>query len=84
VKPWVSRFYASVQKEGAKRGRARAPSETPAAYVRALGETVLPHPELELIADVVTAAAYSGREPSEQDRAEAERILALACRSDAG
>ncbi len=51
---------------------------------RALGETVLPHPELEVIADVVTAAAYSGQEPSEQDRAEAERILALACRSDAG
>ena len=31
VKPWVSRFFASVEKEGAKRGRARAPSETPAS-----------------------------------------------------
>ena len=84
VKPWVSRFYASVEKEGAKRGRARAPSETPAAYVRALGETVLAHPEIDVVADVVTAAAYSGEEPTPEERAEAERILDLACRSEPG
>ncbi len=84
VRPWVSRFFASVEKEGAKRGRARAPSETPATYVRALGETVLPHPELDVVGEVVSAAAYSGAEPSEADRAEAERIFALACRSDSG
>jgi protein-glutamine gamma-glutamyltransferase len=84
VTPWVSSFYASVQKEGAKRGRARSPSETPAAYVRALGATVLPHPGLDVVGEVVTAAAYSGEEPSPEARAEAERIFALACRSESG
>jgi len=84
VAPWVSRFYASVQKEGAKRGRARGPSETPVAYVHALGESVLRHPDLDVVGEIVTAAAYSGEEPSPEARAEAERIFALACRSESG
>ena len=78
VTTWVSRFYASVQKEGARRGRARAPSETPSAYVRALGDTVLSHPELDVVGDVVTAAAYSGDEPSDEDKDRAEQVFAAA------
>ena len=80
----IALLQRRCRRKARNEGDRTAPSETPAAYVRALGETVLRHPELEVIADVVTAAAYSGQEPSEQDQAEAERILVLACRSDAG
>jgi transglutaminase-like putative cysteine protease len=76
--PWVSRFYGQVEKEGAKRGRPRAPDETPQRYAEALAASVLPHPELVTVGAIVSAAAYSGEEPNEQERAEAERVFALA------
>ncbi len=51
--PWVSRFYGQVEKEGARRGRPRAPDETPQRYAEALATSVLPHPELATVGAIV-------------------------------
>ena len=59
------------------RGRPRRPDETPRQYADALSSSVLPHPEeLELVARVVTTAAYVPDEPGPEDRAGAEAALA--------
>src|SRR5439155_668745 len=70
---WVSRIYRRVQREGKARGRPRRPSETPRQYLDALSRSVVPSPEqLEVVARVITDAAYAPKEPDEGERARAE------------
>ena len=76
---WVSRIYRRVQREGKARGRPRRPSETPRQYLDALSRSVVPSPEqLDVVARVITDAAYAPEEPDEGERARAEESLSLA------
>lgn len=73
--PWVSRYFERLVKLGEKRGRARTPSETPAEYTAALAEGVLADKRLVEVGSVVTAAAWSGREPPDGTRRWAQQVL---------
>lgn len=73
--PWATRFFARLVRVGAKRGRARAPAETPAEYTTALAGGVLADERLVEVGRVVTAAAWSGREPAPDTRRWAEQVL---------
>jgi transglutaminase-like putative cysteine protease len=78
---WVHRMYRRVEREGRVRGRPRRPNETPQQYLRALSDDVLPQPDhLDVVADLVTVAAYGSRDlrPDEQQRAEAALDAAVA------
>ncbi len=78
---WVARFYSHIEAEGAARGRPRRPAETPRAYVDALGESTLPHPDLDVVAQAVTTAAYSPDAPTDAEKERAEAVLTDALRS---
>jgi len=72
---WVTRFYARLVRLGTERGRPRRPAETPAEYTIALAEGVLADDRLVEVGRVVTAAAWSGREPGPDARRWAEQVL---------
>jgi transglutaminase-like putative cysteine protease len=75
--PWPRRYLARLEAEGAKRGRPRAPNETPLAYARALAQSVLPDRRLaDDVAAVLDAEAYSGEATADAMHVEAERVLA--------
>lgn len=78
AEPWVSRFFVRLARAGARRGRPRQPQETPAEYASALAASVLPDDRLGEVGELVSAAAYSGREPPPEARTWAERVLAEA------
>lgn len=73
--PWATRYFARLGRVGAKRGRPRRPSETPTEYAAALASGVLADERLVDVGHVVTAAAWSGREPPEPTRRWAEQVL---------
>lgn len=73
--PWVTRYYARLERAGAARGRPRRPHETPAEYTSALAAGPLPDPRLEEVGALVTVAAWSRREPAAEERARAEEVL---------
>jgi transglutaminase-like putative cysteine protease len=79
--PWVTRFFARLERAGRVRGRPRRPEETPSEYVSELAGSVLPDPRLGEVGELVTVAAYSGREVAPEDRARAERVLKEAARA---
>lgn len=78
---WVTRFYARLGRVGDKRGRPRRPAETPAEYTTALAEGVLADERLVEVGRVVTAAAWSGRDPAPDTRRWAEQVLEEAARA---
>jgi len=75
---WVTRYLRRVDRAGSRRGRPRRPAETPAEYVGALAESVLPDPRLEEVATLVTAAAYGTHAPAPETQRWAEQVLAEA------
>lgn len=78
--PWATRYFERLTRLGAKRGRPRARSETPDEYAAALADGVLGDERLRQVGHVVTAAAWSRREPPEEVRLWAEDVLrAAAC-----
>lgn len=79
--PWATRYFARLTRLGAKRGRPRRPAETPAEYTTALVNTVLADERLVEVGRVVTAAAWSGRQPPDTTRAWAEQVLQEAARA---
>jgi transglutaminase-like putative cysteine protease len=77
--PWRRRYLARLEAEGARRGRPRAPSETPPAYARALARSALPDRRLgDDVAAILDGEAYSGEPAPADARDEAERVLAEA------
>ena len=73
---WVHRMYRRVEREGRARGRPRRPNETPQAYLRALSADALPQPDqLEVVAELVTVAAYGSRELTSDEEHRAETAL---------
>lgn len=79
--PWGIRFLARLERAGTARGRPRRPQETPSEYAGELSRSVLPHPRLEEVGELVTVAAYSRREPPADERARAEDVLRAATRA---
>lgn len=79
--PWATRYFARLAHLGARRGRARRPSETPAEYAAALAGGVLADERLVEVGRVVTAAAWSGRQPPEATRRWADQVLGEAARA---
>lgn len=75
---WVAAYVRRLEAAGGRRGRPRRPSETPAAYARALAGSVLPDRRFEAIAQTLDAEAYSGAPASADGRDSAERVLAEA------
>jgi hypothetical protein len=73
--PWATRYQARLDRAGAKRGRPRGPAETPAEYAAALADGPLADERLHLVGRLVTEAAWSGREPSDEARQWAEQVL---------
>jgi transglutaminase-like putative cysteine protease len=73
--PWATRFYGRLTHAGGKRRRPLHPHETPVEYTTALAASALPDPRLVELGELVTAAAYSGREPSPEQRQWAETVL---------
>lgn len=76
--PWATRFYGRLQQAGRKRQRPLRPHETPVEYTAALAASALPDRRLVEVGELVTAAAYSGREPSLERQQWAEAVLAEA------
>lgn len=77
---WATRSFARLVAAGAAFDRHRRAGETPAEYAAALGE-VVGDPHLVLVGAVLTAEAWSGREPAPAgaevaDRAAVEQVLA--------
>jgi hypothetical protein len=73
---WVHRLYRRVEREGRVRGRPRRPSETPQQYLRALSDDALPQPEgLDVVAELMTVAAYGSRELTDDEQRRAEAAL---------
>ncbi|MGI8685789.1 MAG: DUF4129 domain-containing transglutaminase family protein [Acidimicrobiales bacterium] len=79
--PWATRYFARLVRVGAKRGRPRRPAETPAEYTAALADGPLADERLVEVGRLVTAAAWSGREPAGASRAWAEQVLDEAARA---
>lgn len=75
---WVTRYFLRLDRAGSRRGRPRRPEETPAEYVNALADSVLPDPRFEEVAALVTAAAYGAHEPAPDSQRWAEQVLAEA------
>ncbi|HEX3621670.1 MAG TPA: transglutaminaseTgpA domain-containing protein [Acidimicrobiales bacterium] len=75
AEPWATRFFARLERAGTARGRPKEPHETPVEYADGLARTVLPDPRLVEVGAVVTAAAWSRRDVSPEDRDRAERVL---------
>ena len=73
--PWATRSFARLTRLGAQRGRPRRPAETPAEYAAALADGVLADERVRTVGEMVTAAAWSGREPSEESRRWADDVL---------
>lgn len=73
--PWVTRYYARLERAGAARGRPRHPNETPVEYTSALAAGPLPDPRLAEVGALVTVAAWSQHEPAAEERARAEEVL---------
>lgn len=73
--PWATGFFARLVRIGSKRGRPRRPHETPSEYAAALAGSVMPDERLRELGELVTTAAFSGREPPEEARAWAEEVL---------
>jgi transglutaminase-like putative cysteine protease len=74
ARPWVTRCYARVVRSGRAGGRPRAPPETPAEYCAALAEHA-GDSRLAEVGEVLTAAAYSGRDPGPERRAWVDQVV---------
>lgn len=79
--PWATRYFAHLTRVGTDRGRPRRPAETPAEYAAVLAGGVLADERLVEVGRVVTAAAWSGREPAPDTRRWAEQVLDEAARA---
>jgi transglutaminase-like putative cysteine protease len=80
--PWSTRMYRRIERVGRRRGRPRAPHETPQQYLEALGRSAVPHPEeLAVVAEVITGAAYAPMGPGPAEHARAESALTTALRA---
>jgi transglutaminase-like putative cysteine protease len=73
--PWATRFYARLVRAGSKRHRPPRVDETPLEYTTALAAAALPDPRLVDVGELVTAAAYSGRQPTADEQKWAEAVL---------
>ena len=73
--PWATRCFDRLTRLGARRGRPRRAAETPAEYAAVLADGVLADERLRVVGEMVTAAAWSGREPPEESRRWADQVL---------
>ena len=74
--PWAARQLERLERAGAARGRSRREWESASRYADVLARSVLPDPRVRTLAELLEADAFSGVEPSDVTRVEAERLLA--------
>ena len=74
ARPWATRCYERLSRAGRQRDRPRQPAETPAEYCDALA-TELPDDRLVRVGELLSVAAYSGREPPVEARAWADSVV---------
>ncbi|HVM02104.1 MAG TPA: transglutaminaseTgpA domain-containing protein [Acidimicrobiales bacterium] len=75
ARPWATRCYERLRRAGARHGRPRRPEETPAEYCSALA-AALPDERLDRVGELVTVGAYAGREPTPEETAWADEVVA--------
>ncbi|MEW6154168.1 MAG: transglutaminaseTgpA domain-containing protein, partial [Actinomycetota bacterium] len=75
ARPWSTRTYERLTRAGGRHGRPHQPAETPSEYCHALAGR-LAEPRLVGVGELVTSAAWSGREPPAEARARAEAVVA--------
>ena len=73
--PWAAQQLDRLERAGASRGRSRRDWESASRYADVLARSVLPDPRVRTVATLLEADAFSGAEPSEERRVEAERLL---------
>ena len=73
--PWAAQQLERLERAGAARGRSRKEWESASRYADVLARSVLPDPRVRTLAELLEADAFSGVEPTEGTRAEAERLL---------
>jgi transglutaminase-like putative cysteine protease len=73
--PWAAQQLDRLERAGAARGRSRKPWESASRYADVLAQSVLPDPRVRTVAELLEADAFSGSVPSEERRADAERLL---------
>ena len=65
---WAEVTVARLGREGARRGRPRAPPESVLAYVAALADDTLPDARLLEVGRILSAALFGGREATAEQR----------------
>lgn len=76
-KTWAGRLALRLERAGARAGLARSPSETLPEYADRLRAAARPPAaaQLEMVVELVTLAAYGGRDPTTAQRQVAEETL---------
>ena len=74
-RPWADRLLERLERAGARRGRPRAPAESPRRYARALAGSVLPDDRLVVVGQAVEADAFGPRRLDPARREEVESLL---------
>jgi hypothetical protein len=74
--PWAAQQLERLEQAGAARGRSRREWESASRYADVLAQSVLPDARVRTVAALLEADAFSGAEPSDAHREEAERLLA--------
>ena len=72
---WEKGAFARLTSVGARIGRARRGNQTPAEYGEMLSESVLEDTRLADVGRLLTAAAWSGREPTDEVRSWVDNVL---------
>ncbi|MGH9171668.1 MAG: DUF4129 domain-containing transglutaminase family protein [Acidimicrobiales bacterium] len=72
---WAGRWALRLETAGRRAGLARSPTETLTEYSWRLSGTTSPGVSLQEAVELVNRAAYSGTEPSERQRGEADSAL---------
>jgi hypothetical protein len=73
--PWSRRALGQLERVGRKAGRARAPSETPREYARAVAEAV-GDVRVELVGDAIDRDEFAAHGADARTRAVADEVLA--------
>jgi hypothetical protein len=74
ARPWVTKCYERLVRAGRAGGRPREPSETPAEYCSALARETADERLIE-VGQLLTAAAFSNREPPPDTRAWVDQVV---------
>jgi hypothetical protein len=74
---WAELQLERLERAGARRGRSRRAWEGPRRYADILARSVLPDDRLRTVAALIESDAWSGAQPSDAQRRQAEELFEL-------